>query len=164
MTIDKTVSILVIDDELHICRNCLKILARPHYEVEYTLNGLDALKLMESKPFDIVITDLSMERLGGMEVIARINASFSDTIVIVMTGYASVSSAVEVMKMGAFDYLPKPFTPYELRAVVVRVPLLDGVVLHHVNRGRDRSISDAHDTRCSLNSPCDQHGHRGRYH
>ncbi|MCD4677218.1 MAG: sigma-54 dependent transcriptional regulator [Desulfobacula sp.] len=118
MTIDKTVSILVIDDELHICRNCLKILAQPHYEVEYTLNGLDALKLMESKPFDIVITDLSMERLGGMEVIARINASFSDTIVIVMTGYASVSSAVEVMKMGAFDYLPKPFTPYELRAVV----------------------------------------------
>ncbi len=118
MTINKDVSILVIDDELQICRNCLKILSRPHYEVEYALNGMDAMEMMESKQFDIVITDLNMERLGGMEVIARINASFSQTIVIVMTGYASVSSAVEVMKMGVFDYLPKPFTPYELRAVV----------------------------------------------
>jgi DNA-binding NtrC family response regulator len=112
------VSILVIDDELQICRNCLKILACPQYEVEYALDGFDALERMASYRFDIVITDLNMERLGGMEVIARINTTFSQTIVIVMTGYASVSSAVEVMKMGVFDYLPKPFTPYELRAVV----------------------------------------------
>jgi len=118
MATDKIISILVIDDEEQICRNCLKILARRDYSVEYALNGNDALKMMASQKFDIVITDLNMERLGGMEVIARINVSFSDTIVIVMTGYASVSSAVEVMKMGAFDYLPKPFTPYELRAVV----------------------------------------------
>lgn len=118
MAADKIIFILVIDDEEQICRNCLKILARRDYRVEYALNGHDALKLMASQKFDIVITDLNMERLGGMEVIARINTSFSDTIVIVMTGYASVSSAVEVMKMGAFDYLPKPFTPYELRAVV----------------------------------------------
>ncbi len=118
MTVEKTVSILVIDDELQICQNCLKILTKRDYDVEYALNGLDALKLMETKRFDIVITDLNMERLGGMEVIARINVSYSGTIVIVMTGYASVSSAVEVMKMGAFDYLPKPFTPQELRAVV----------------------------------------------
>jgi len=118
MTADRTVSILVIDDELHICRNCLKILSRDNYDAEYALNGLDALELMESKQFDIVITDLNMSRLGGMEVIARINVTFPETIVIVMTGFASVSSAVEVMKMGAFDYLPKPFTPYELRAVV----------------------------------------------
>jgi len=118
MATDKIISILVIDDEEQICRNCLKILARRDYSVEYALNGHDALKMMASQKFDIVITDLNMERLGGMEVIARINVSFSDTIVIVMTGYASVSSAVEVMKMGAFDYLPKPFTPYELRAVV----------------------------------------------
>ncbi|WDP86377.1 MAG: sigma-54-dependent Fis family transcriptional regulator [Desulfobacter sp.] len=111
-------SILVIDDEEQICRNCIKILDSAEYRVEYALNGFDALKMMALTPFDIVITDLNMERIGGMEVIARINESFSKTIVIVMTGYASVSSAVEVMKMGVFDYLPKPFTPYELRAVV----------------------------------------------
>ncbi len=118
MTTDQIMDILVVDDEVQICRNCLKILALPQYKVEYAIDGLDALKRMESKQFNIVITDLNMERLGGMEVIARVNASYPKTIVIVMTGYASVSSAVEVMKMGVFDYLPKPFTPYELRAVV----------------------------------------------
>ncbi len=118
MTGSPEMSILVVDDEIHICKNCLKILKSRYGEVEYALNGFDALQLMASNPFDIVITDLNMERLGGMEVIARINDTFPETIVIVMTGYASVSSAVEVMKMGVFDYLPKPFTPYELRAVV----------------------------------------------
>ncbi len=118
MTTKLTTSILVIDDELQICRNCVKALKMPEYEAEYALNGFDALKRMESKKIAVVITDLNMERLGGMEVIARINLSFPETIVIVMTGYASVSSAVEVMKMGVFDYLPKPFTPQELRAVV----------------------------------------------
>lgn len=118
MTIDRTISILVIDDELQICRNCLKILASLNYDVEYALSGIKALGMMASKPFDIVITDLKMEGLGGMEVISRINTSFPEVMVIVITGYASVSSAVEVMKTGAFDYLPKPFTPHELRAVV----------------------------------------------
>ena len=120
MITEKTFSILVVDDEAQICRNCVKILTSKDYEVSFALNGLDALKIMEFKKTDIVITDLNMERLGGMEVIEHINESFSETVVIVMTGYASVSSAVEVMKMGAFDYLPKPFTPYELRAVVLQ--------------------------------------------
>ncbi len=118
MTLNRTISILVIDDEIQICRNCTKILSRLDYDVEYTLNGIDALSMMKSKHFHIVITDLNMEVLGGMEVISRINATFPETVVIVITGYASVSSAVEVMKTGAFDYLPKPFTPHELRAVV----------------------------------------------
>ncbi len=118
MKSDKKVSILIIDDELQICLNCTKILTSPHYETTYALNGVEALKLMELKPFDIVITDLNMEKMGGMAVIARINSLFSNVIIIVMTGYASVSSAVEVMKMGVFDYLPKPFTPEELRTLV----------------------------------------------
>lgn len=110
--------ILIIDDELSICENCVKILADVDGQAEYALNGFEALKMMEARRFDIVITDLKMARLGGMEVLKQIKERFTDTIVIVMTGYASVSSAVEVMKMGAFDYLPKPFTPHELRSVV----------------------------------------------
>ncbi len=118
MTSDKKVSILIIDDELQICLNCKKILTNPHYKTAHALNGMDALKLMESKSFDIVITDLNMEKMGGMAVIAHINSLSPNIIIIVMTGYASVSSAVEVMKMGVFDYLPKPFTPEELRTLV----------------------------------------------
>ena len=110
--------ILIIDDEESICRNCAKILSRPDYSTDYLLSGYDALKRLEEKSYDIIITDLKMSSLGGMEVFRRVKANFPDTLVIVITGYASVSSAVEVMKMGAFDYLPKPFTPNELRSVV----------------------------------------------
>jgi len=118
MPIDRSPRILVIDDELSICQNCIKILSKIDCEVEYALNGYDALKMMEVEPFELIITDLKMSSLGGMEVLSRVKAAYPDTMVIVITGYASVSSAVEVMKMGAFDYLPKPFTPEELRAVV----------------------------------------------
>jgi DNA-binding NtrC family response regulator len=110
--------ILVVDDELNICQSCTKILAKLDYEVSYALNGYDALKMMDAEPFDVILTDLKMSSLGGMEVLRRVKDAFPDTSVIVMTGYASVSSAVEVMKMGALDYLPKPFTPDELRALV----------------------------------------------
>jgi DNA-binding NtrC family response regulator len=118
MTIERSPRILVIDDEPAICQNCLKILSKIECEAEYALNGYDALRMMEVEPFDVIITDLKMSSLGGMEVLSRVKAAYPDTLVIVITGYASVSSAVEVMKMGAFDYLPKPFTPDELRGVV----------------------------------------------
>jgi len=110
--------ILIIDDEPLICRNCAKILSKSDYEVRYALNGYDALKMMDENQFQVVITDLKMSRLGGMEVLAQVKENYPDVQVIVITGYASVASAVEVMKMGACDYLPKPFTPHELRAVV----------------------------------------------
>ena len=110
--------ILVVDDEPAICGNCMKILSKSGYDVTCALNGLDALALADQSSFDVVVTDLKMSRLGGMEVLQRIKTISPDTMVIVITGFSTVSSAVEVMKLGAFDYLPKPFTPEELRTVV----------------------------------------------
>lgn len=118
MTSKQTPHILIIDDELPICMNCVKILEGLECLSEYALNGYDAMEIMKKKQVDVVITDLKMARLGGMEVLKRIKESFPETVVIIMTGYSSVSSAVEVMKMGAFDYLPKPFTPHEFRSLV----------------------------------------------
>lgn len=115
---DNIPRILIIDDEANICRSCIKILSKEGYDTSYSLDGHEALRLINREDFDIVITDLKMSRLGGMEVLANVKEHFPDTLVIVITGYSTVSSAVEVMKMGAFDYLPKPFTPHELRAVV----------------------------------------------
>jgi DNA-binding NtrC family response regulator len=112
--------ILIVDDEEKICLNCVKIMSRMDCTAEYALNGYEALKRLEIEPYDLVITDLKMSSLGGMEVLRRVKESFPETVVIVITGYSTVSSAVEVMKSGAFDYLPKPFTPYELRAVVMQ--------------------------------------------
>jgi DNA-binding NtrC family response regulator len=111
-------SVLVVDDEPNICHSCVRILSKSGYRTAFALNGYEALKVMEDGPFDIVVTDLKMSALGGMQVLARIKEAYPDTLVVVITGYSTVSSAVEVMKMGAFDYLPKPFTPHELRAVV----------------------------------------------
>ena len=112
--------VLIVDDEPNICRNCVKILSKSDYKAEYALNGYDALMMMEEEAFDVVVTDLKMSRLGGMEVLRRIREAYPDTKVIIITGYASVSSSVEVMKMGASDYLPKPFTPHEFRSVVAQ--------------------------------------------
>jgi len=112
--------ILIIDDELPICQNCVKILSKMDCEASYALSGYDALEMIGTQSFDVVITDLKMSTLGGMEVLSRVKEKYPETMVIVITGYASVSSAVEVMKLGAFDYLPKPFTPHELRATVLQ--------------------------------------------
>ncbi|MBW1763639.1 MAG: sigma-54-dependent Fis family transcriptional regulator [Deltaproteobacteria bacterium] len=116
---NETHHILVIDDEVNICQNCVKILSRSGYQVKYALNGYAALEMLADEQFSVVVTDLKMSSLGGMEVLRRIKDNYPDTMVIVITGYATVSSAVEVMKMGGFDYLSKPFTPDELRSTVL---------------------------------------------
>jgi len=115
---DSAPRILVVDDELNICQTCTRILTKTGYSVDYALNGHDALAKMNRNPYDILVTDLKMSRLGGLEVLRQVTETYPETPVIVMTGYATVSSAVEVMKMGAVDYLPKPFTPDELRGIV----------------------------------------------
>ncbi|MCP3950858.1 MAG: sigma-54-dependent Fis family transcriptional regulator, partial [Desulfobacterales bacterium] len=114
------VKILVVDDEPNICRNCVKTLAKVGHHVDYALDGPAAVAKLEASAYNLVITDLKMNLMGGMEVLNRIKERWPDTAVIVITGYSTVSSAVEVMKMGAFDYVPKPFTPAELRAVVTQ--------------------------------------------
>ncbi len=115
---DEEVRILVIDDELKICETCVRVLSKMGWHADFALSGYDAMRLIEERPFDVVVTDLKMSSMGGMEVLRRVKEHYPETMVIVITGYATVSSAVEVMKMGACDYLPKPFTPEELRGVV----------------------------------------------
>jgi len=112
--------ILIIDDELVICQSCEKIFVKSGHNVTYTTSGYQALNILEDKSFDVVFTDLKMIDIGGMEVLQAIKQKFPDTIVVVITGYATVASAVETMKYGAFDYLPKPFTPSEILTVLNR--------------------------------------------
>ncbi len=120
MTDTITSNILIVDDELVICKSCEKILSRSGHNVSYTTSGKDALRLLETETFDVVFTDLKMVDIGGMEVLHTVRLKYPNTIVIVITGYATIASAVETMRSGAFDYLPKPFTPNELLAVLNR--------------------------------------------
>ncbi len=112
-----TPRILVVDDELSVCKSCEKILLREGYEVKSALSGSQAIALFEKEEFDIVFTDLKMAEIGGMELLEALRSRFPDVVPVVMTGYATVASVVETMKLGAFDYLPKPFTPDEMAAV-----------------------------------------------
>ena len=110
--------ILVVDDEEIVCLSCQRILTEEGYEVRTYLSGPEGLKLLSEEPFDLAIVDLKMPGMDGMEVLQAIKRDYPQVPVIMITGYATVETAVEAMKSGAFDYLPKPFTPDEVAVVV----------------------------------------------
>lgn len=112
--------ILIVDDEPVISRSCEKIFRRAGHFATSAASGKEALHILEIETFDVVFTDLKMINIGGMEVLQTVRRKYPDTLVIVITGYATIASAVETMRSGAFDYLPKPFTPAELLAVLDR--------------------------------------------
>jgi len=114
----KKTSIMIIDDEDIVLKSCLRILARENYEIDTAFSGDHALIEIEKKDYDIVITDLMMPGIGGMEVLKILKENRPDITVIIFTGFATVDTVREALKLGAFDYIPKPFTPDELRSVV----------------------------------------------
>lgn len=110
--------ILFIDDEEIVLRSCRRIFAGSGYEIDTAQSGEEGLSKALNQDFDLVVTDLKMPGIGGMEVLTRLRKSRPDTTVIIFTGYASVDTAREALKNGAFDYIPKPFTPEEIREVI----------------------------------------------
>ena len=113
-------NILIVDDEPVICRSCEKIFRRAGHSTASVTSGRDALAVLARETFDVVFTDLKMMDLGGLEVLQAVREKYPTTVVVIITGYATIASAVETMRSGAFDYLPKPFTPAELLAVLDR--------------------------------------------
>jgi DNA-binding NtrC family response regulator len=113
-------NVLVIDDELVILKSCKKILPEKGYDVQTVQTGAEGLQKLAQENFDMVLTDLMMPEISGMEILERCMKTFPDIIVIMITGYATVQTAVEAMKLGAYDYIPKPFAPEELVEAVDR--------------------------------------------
>jgi two-component system sensor histidine kinase/response regulator len=112
--------VLVIDDEESMRDSCAQILTKDGYQAELAEDGNIGLeKTKEFKP-DIALIDLKMPGINGMEVLDEIREFDPHIIPVVITGYATVESAVEAMKKGAYDFLPKPFTPEELRIIIRR--------------------------------------------
>jgi DNA-binding NtrC family response regulator len=112
--------ILVVDDEEIVIRSCLRILDGDGYQIEVAHDGHEALRKVEDNTYDIMILDIMMPNLGGMEVLRRIKEAHPDTDVIMITGLSQIDTAVQAMKLGAFDYISKPFEPDELKLVVQR--------------------------------------------
>lgn len=106
--------ILVVDDEPVICRNCSRILTECGYKVETLQSSRMAMERIKAEPFDVVLLDLKMPGVDGMELLHLIKEIDPKIVSIMMTGYSTVETAVEAMRSGAFDYISKPFTPDEL--------------------------------------------------
>ena len=119
---DPVTKIMVIDDEEIMRDGCTRILSKNGWSVVTAENGEAGLAELRKSPkeIDIILLDLMMPGIGGMEVLEKIQALNDIPLVIVITGCATVASAVEAMKKGAYDFIAKPFTPDQLRIVVKR--------------------------------------------
>ncbi len=110
--------ILVVDDEEQMRDLLAKVLERNGYQVTVMSNGGSALAFLEDEPVDLVLTDVRMPGIDGMEALRSIKELRPETVVIIMTGFGSIDQAVQAVKDGAYDYINKPFDLDELRALV----------------------------------------------
>ena len=113
-------NILVIDDEEAMRDSCRQALSLEGNRIEVAEDGVRGLAMLERESFDLVILDLKMPGLSGMEVLKKIKEQDTEIVVVVITGYATIEFAVEAMRIGAYDFIPKPFAPERLRVVVER--------------------------------------------
>ena len=107
--------ILVVEDDEFVCNSLKWLLTDEGYQVEVTTEGAEALRLVEGNPYDLVITDLMMPGVDGLEVLKKVKSVSEDTSVIVLTGYGTVDAAVSALNEGAFDFLTKPCDDLEMK-------------------------------------------------
>jgi len=122
------IKILVVDDEQGLCAGVQEALRREGYVVDAMTDAPAALKLTQDRLYNLVISDIKMPRLSGLELLARVRERSPDTLFILMTAYGTVESAVDAMKEGAYDYLPKPIDMKRLRALVQKALEFQAVV------------------------------------
>jgi DNA-binding NtrC family response regulator len=139
---NETSKILIVDDEKVALSNLKHILDKEGYEVTGTLSGTRALQYIENENFDLVLTDLKMEKVDGMEILSHVKELQPDTEVVMITGYATVDSAISAMKAGAYHYIAKPYKLDEVRKVVKEA--LEKTRLKHENKRLKEHLRDFH--------------------
>ena len=132
--------LLIVDDEKIALKNIEHVMKKEGYEVTATQSGANALGLLEKQPFDVVLTDLRMEKVDGMQILRKCREGCPDTEVILITGYATLESAVEAMKHGAFYYIAKPFRLDEVRKVVAEA--MEKIRLRRENKALREEIEN----------------------
>ena len=128
---DEAFRILIVDDNTELREILEEYLRGEGGQIDGASNGKEALSKQSQTPYDLIVTDLNMPEVSGMEMIRKIKQENDVTEFIIITGYASLDSAVEAVKMGAFDYIVKPFRMEELKVVVKNVR--DKVALKKLN-------------------------------
>jgi DNA-binding response OmpR family regulator len=127
---DHAAQILLMEDEVVVAEGLQMILSEEGHNVEIANTGTHALENLNHKTYDLLVADLCLPDINGMEVIKQLKADGADTGVIVITGYSTVETAVDAMRVGASDYLAKPFTDDEIREAVDKA--LHGKIEHAV--------------------------------
>ena len=110
--------ILIVDDEATAVDNLAHVFRKEGHDVTTRTTGMGAIEALESRRFDVVLTDLRMEKVDGMAILHRAKELHPETAVVLITGYAALDSAVEAMKAGSFHYIAKPYRLDEVREVV----------------------------------------------
>jgi len=136
--------ILVVDDEEIVLDSCTEILRGAGYQLATASDGTRGLALVKEFRPDVVVVDLKMPGLSGFDVLARLRESDPTVVAVVITGYATVSSAVEAMKSGAYDFLPKPFTPEEFRLIIRRAVEKRSLTFETMALRRERDLLREH--------------------
>jgi DNA-binding NtrC family response regulator len=118
MTKPRKHRILVVDDELTVCKSIRQVLVREDCEVDMAQSGEEALNKEADEPYDVMIVDLMMPGLSGMDLLKMLKARNPKARVIMVTGYPTMRNTLQAMQLGAMDFLPKPFLPTTLRNLV----------------------------------------------
>ncbi|MFH1809596.1 MAG: response regulator [Pseudomonadota bacterium] len=116
----RALDICIIDDEIVVCRRLQQALENDGHTVETFVDSRSAVERIAAKRFDVVVTDIRMDEIDGMEVLGAVVGKNENTKVIMITGYATMELAREATLKGAFDFLSKPFRPADLREILTK--------------------------------------------
>jgi DNA-binding NtrC family response regulator len=120
---DKPLQLMIVDDEPIVGKRLKQALTKSGIEVEVFEDSAKAVNRLKDKNFDIVVTDVRMDKISGIQILERAIERSDRTRVIIITGYATVEVAKEALAKGAFDFIAKPFKPNDLRAVINKAAL-----------------------------------------
>lgn len=138
---ETTPRIMVVDDETMICRNVEKILTRNNFEVTWATSAEEAMEKMAEESFSLLISDIVMPGTSGLELLKLVKEQWPLTKAVMMTAYASTDTAVKAIRLGALDYIPKPFTPDEMRTTVEKA--LTGEIEEVMITAEEKAFIDA---------------------
>lgn len=139
-------NILIIDDDEAIRDSCSQVLKRQGYTVRTARDGEEGLRFFKTEFFHVVLLDLKLPGLDGMEILTKIKEETPETPVIIITGFASIESAVEAMRRGAFDYLAKPFSPEGLRVITKKALGSRKIILENLYLRKELEAKTEFDT------------------
>ena len=113
--------ILIIDDENVICKACKMVLQEENFSCDHSLSGTKGLDMALNSPYDVLLLDMKLKDMNGMEILEKVKKNKPELYVIVITGYSTLANTVKAMKLGADDYLSKPFNEQDLIDAVKQI-------------------------------------------